>query len=83
MTSQYIPWNMALAVFIGSLPIFAAIVWNLIDLKAMRAELRDLHSRIDALSARIDALAVKVGELAERVSKIEGKIEGHHVVLEN
>lgn len=59
----------AVQIMIGTLPVTALLGWNLIEVKTLRGEIRDL--------------AKKVGELAERVSKIEGKIEGHHVVLEN
>ena len=80
MTGQYIPWGMALAVFLGSLPIFAAIVWNLIEVKSLRGEINELRIEMNNLRGEIRDLAKKVGELAERVSKIEGKIEGRQVI---
>jgi hypothetical protein len=51
----------AVQIFIGTLPILAVLILNLIEVRTVRT---------------------KVGELAERVSKIEGKIEGRHVLVE-
>ena len=76
----------AVQIFIGTLPVTVLLALNLIEVKSLRSKVdvldTRLSARMDSLNGRIDALAVKVGDLAERVAKIEGRIEGHHVVLE-
>lgn len=42
-----------------------------------------IDNRMTRLDTRLDELTKDVGNLAERVAKIEGKIEGRHVVLES
>lgn len=56
MTTQYVPWGMALAVFIGTLPIFGAIVWNLIEIKSIRAELVDIRKQLADIRERLATL---------------------------
>jgi sensor domain CHASE-containing protein len=57
------------SIFIATLPllivlisILGSIIWNLIEIKALRQEVRELTK--------------KVSELAERVSRLEGKLDG-------
>ena len=52
MTGQ-IPWGTAIAVFLGTLPIFGVIVWNLIELKSIRQELIEIRKEMAKLGERI------------------------------
>lgn len=51
-----IPWGQALAIFIGTLPVFGAIVWNLIEVKGMRAELIEIRKEIANIRERLATL---------------------------
>jgi hypothetical protein len=51
-----IPWNIALAVFLGTLPIFGVIVWNLIEVKSLRGELIEIRKELSQIRERIAIL---------------------------
>lgn len=73
----------AVQILIGTLPIIALLALTLLDQKKQFADIRSdigkLRDKIDAMDIRLSS---KIDDLAQRVAKIEGKIEGHHVVLE-
>jgi len=43
-----IPWGLALAVFMGTLPLLGVMVWNLVGVKALRAEINQFRSEVRA-----------------------------------
>lgn len=51
-----VPWGMALAVFLGTLPVFGAIVWNLIEVKGLRTELIAIRQEITGIRERLATL---------------------------
>lgn len=46
------PWTEALAVFIGTLPVFGALVWNLIEVRSIRVEITAIRERLATLEER-------------------------------
>ena len=62
-----IPWGLALAVFLGTLPLLGVIVWNLIEVKEIRREISLIRSEIT--------------KLAERVAILEERDRQRHPVL--
>lgn len=56
MTSQYIPWGMALAVFIGTLPLLGVVVWNLIEVREIRKELHEIQLELARHGERLATL---------------------------
>lgn len=59
-----ISWNLALAVFVGTVPLLGAVLWNLMSVQNIKAEL--LQIRIELTQIRID-----LGKLTERVAILE------------
>jgi hypothetical protein len=51
-----IPWGQAVAVFLGTLPIFSVIVWNLIEVKGLRGELIEIRKEIANIRERLATL---------------------------
>jgi hypothetical protein len=51
-----IPWGTAIAVFVGTLPIFGLLTWNLIEVKSIRAELIQIRTDIAAIRERLATL---------------------------
>jgi len=40
-------WQMAAAVFLGTLPLLGVIVWNLIEVKTIRSELSAINQTLE------------------------------------
>ena len=51
-----IPWANTAAVFLGTLPLLFVMVWNLIDVKAIRNELIQIRSDIASIRERLATL---------------------------
>ena len=53
-------WQIALGVFTGSLPLFGVIVWNLLELKTFRSEVRAdllaIHTELTGIRERLATL---------------------------
>lgn len=47
-----VPWNNAAAVFIGTLPLLFVMVWNLIDVKSIKADIASIRERLAILEER-------------------------------
>lgn len=51
-----IPWGTALAVFLGTLPLLGVMVWNLVEVKGIRAELIEIRKDIANIRERVAVL---------------------------
>lgn len=69
LATQVIPWGLALAVFLGTLPIFGAIVWNLVEVKSLR-------TRFDT---EVAALRTELAGIRERLARIEQRLDDAHI----
>ena len=63
-----IPWTMALAVFLGTLPILGTIVWNLAEVKTLRTEMRNEFA---AIRVELSAIKEQISSIRERVATLE------------
>lgn len=57
------PWQNALAVFIGTLPILGLIAWNLID---VRSQLTEIRKELAEIRKELSKLTERVATLEER-----------------
>ena len=73
-----IPWGMALAVFLGTLPVFGAIVWNLMEVKSFRAEMR---AELNAIKVEINAIKADIASIRERLATLEERDRHAHPLL--
>lgn len=71
MPVNQIPWGMALAVFLGTLPVFGVIVWNLIEVKSFRAEAR----------GELNAIKTEITNIRERLATLEERDRHAHPIL--
>jgi len=51
-----IPWGNVLAIFLGTLPILGALLWNLIEVKSIRSELVQVRNDISSIRKRLATL---------------------------
>lgn len=51
-----IPWGMAVAVFLGTLPLLGVIVWNLIEVKGLRGEVVEIRKELTNIRERLAIL---------------------------
>lgn len=51
-----IPWANTTAVFLGTLPLLFIMVWNLIDVKSIKAELVNIREEIARIRERLATL---------------------------
>ena len=58
-----IPWTMALAVFLGTLPVFGAIIWNLIGVNLIRSEMQSFRAEV---RAELNAIKTEITNIHER-----------------
>ncbi len=63
--------SLAVNVFLGTLPLFGAIVWGLLQ----------NDKRLGRIETNLDNLNRTVGDLRKRATKIETRIEGRQIVL--
>lgn len=63
--------RLALSVFLGTLPIFGAIVWNLIVVKSIRSELLQIRAELSQIHAELTDIRKSIAALAERVATLE------------
>lgn len=70
-----IPWSLTLAVFLGTLPLVGLMAWNLMDVKALRSEMRTEFAQIrNELSQVRNEISKGSNELAlirERLAILE------------
>jgi hypothetical protein len=45
-------WGQAVAVFLGTLPLFGVMVWNLIEVKEIRKDIVSIRERLATLEER-------------------------------
>jgi len=66
MTPQI--WQIGLGVFMGTLPLLGVIIWNLLELKTFRSEVR-----ADLLSIRgeLSQIRTDITNIRERVATLE------------
>jgi hypothetical protein len=74
-------WQLTLSVFLGTLPLLGIMAWNLMDVKALRAEMRSefLQIRHELNQIRNDLTQIR-NELAlirERVAILEERDRQH------
>ena len=46
------PWNVAIGVFMGTLPLLGVMVWNLIEVKEIRKDIVNIRERLATLEER-------------------------------
>jgi hypothetical protein len=51
-----IPWGVAVAVFMGTLPLLGVMVWNMVEVKEIRRELSLIRTEITKLTERLAIL---------------------------
>jgi hypothetical protein len=68
----------AVNVFLGTLPLFGAIVWGLLQ---NDRRFTALDQRLGRMETRIDSIDGKLAIVSERLVKVETRLEGGHVVL--
>lgn len=73
-----IPWNLALAVFLGTSPMLGAVLWNLMEIKTFRSEVR---AELLSIRADISAIRSELTKLTERVAILEERERLTHPVL--
>jgi hypothetical protein len=79
MNENLLPWGTALAVFLGTAPMFGVIVWNMMDVRALRSEMRAEFSalrsemRAELLQIRNELMQIRIdlGSIRERVATLE------------
>jgi len=59
-------WQFALAVFMGTLPLLGAVLWNLMEVKSIRAELLEIRAELSQIRADIGNIRERVATLEER-----------------
>jgi hypothetical protein len=59
------PWQSALAVFIGTLPVFGVLVWNLVEVKTLRTD--------------IGLIKEEITKVRERLARIEQRLDDAHI----
>jgi len=47
-----IPWAQSVPVFLGTLPLLFVMVWNLIDVKSIKADIASIRERLAILEER-------------------------------
>jgi hypothetical protein len=63
---QAMPWQTALAVFVGTLPILSVIVWNLL--------------KVDRIEKKLDAVISELANIRERLATLEERDRWTHPV---
>ena len=61
-----IPWANTTAVFLGTLPLLFVMVWNLIDVKSIKADLLQIRGELAAINDHIAAIRERLATLEER-----------------
>jgi hypothetical protein len=72
-----IPWETALSVFIGTLPMLGVVAWNLMDVKSLRVEMR---SEFTAIRAELSLIRTELTKLTERVAILEERDRHNRLV---
>ena len=80
-----IPWANALPIFVATLPLLGAVLWNLMDTKAqftaLRAEIAQIRSEMAAIRVEISAIKADIASIRERVAILEERDRLSHPVL--
>ncbi len=66
-----VPWSTALAVFLGTLPVFGVIVWNLIEVQSLRSDMTTMRNEMSSLRKDI---AQEFKEIRQDLSKINERL---------
>lgn len=77
-----VQWNQVLTIFLGTVPLLGAVLWNLIDVRGIRSELHqlrtelhqlrtDMNQQLTAIRADISAIKPDIASLRERVATLE------------
>jgi chromosome segregation ATPase len=72
----------ALAVFVGTVPLLGAVIWNLLDqrgrferiekrLDGIDGTLKDMEKRLDSLDVRLTRVETKLDAIDARLTKLE------------
>ena len=73
-----VPWGTAAAVFLGTLPLLGVMVWNLIDVKALRSEMR---ADFAAIRVELAGIKAEIANIRERLATLEERERLTHPVL--
>jgi chromosome segregation ATPase len=67
--------SLGMQVFLGTLPLLGAVLWNLLQnerrFAALEARLASFEARLARIEARLDDLFGKLSALAERIAVLE------------
>jgi hypothetical protein len=73
-----IPWGTAAAVFLGTLPLLGAVLWNLMDIKGFRSEFNQFRSEV---RTELKAIQTEITAIRERLATLEERDRLTHPVL--
>lgn len=62
-----IPWSQTLAIFLGTLPLLGAVVWNLV--------------KLDRIEKRVDTIVGELADIRERIATLEERDRWTHGVV--
>jgi Skp family chaperone for outer membrane proteins len=74
-------WQLTLSVFLGTLPLLGIMAWNLMDVKALRAEMRSefqqIRSELQQIRNELLQIRNELALLRERVAILEERDRQH------
>jgi len=84
MGGQNIPWGMAVAVFLGTLPLLGSVLWNLVKVERIDHRMDNGFTRIDNGFADIrkELLEIRkeLSKLTERLATLEERDRWTHPI---
>ena len=80
MISTAMPWQSALAVFLGTLPILGVILWNLLEVKSIRGELIDIRKELLDIRKELLEIHKELGKMTERIATLEERDRWTHPI---
>ena len=66
-----IPWETAGAVFLGTVPLLGAVLWNLMDVRSIRTDLAQIRVELGQIRVDISQIRADLTKLTERVAILE------------
>jgi len=59
-------WQIGVGVFMGTLPLLGVIIWNLMEVKSIRAELLQIRGELSQIRTDVASIRERVATLEER-----------------
>ena len=73
-----IPWGIAAPIFLATLPLLGAMLWNAIDVRTLRTEMR---AEFAAIRVELAAIRADIVSIRERLAILEERDRLTHPVL--